>query len=252
MSYLAGSTQVSVDVFFADDEGMAVIGKVAADFPECKWSSGTNTLDTAITLSDLALLTTAHPNNNVAGGIKEREGGWYRLDVPNNVFSTVGVKQLTFDETTDKRILARPIIVVPNNVTVGSFGSSALQQLGNLGTIRVETPTVTESEITIRQGDDYLEVDDRALSFINPQGTWPSLAGASCILEFIVNDVNVECEAGTVVTAVGLNQRVDVDVPSSISSQLNYSVGRFELTATLSGGSVVTLRTGTLNTILNN
>jgi hypothetical protein len=101
-----GATSVSVDVFFADDAGAAVTAKVASDFPVCKWSSGTNTADTTITLSDLAAITTAHPNDNTAGGIKEREGGWYRLDLPNNMFTSAGRKTLTFAETTNKRIIA--------------------------------------------------------------------------------------------------------------------------------------------------
>ncbi len=100
-----GATSVSVDVFFADDSGFALTGKVAADFPACKWSSGTNTADTTITLTDLAAITTAHPNDNTAGGVKEREGGWYRLDLPNNMLTSAGRKTLTFAETTNKRIL---------------------------------------------------------------------------------------------------------------------------------------------------
>src|SRR5579872_2477081 len=101
-----GSTQVSVDVFFGDDTGAAVTGKVAADFPACKWSNGDNTADTTITLSDLAAITTAHPNNNTAGGVHEREGGWYRLDLPNNMVSAAGRKTLTFAESSGKRIIA--------------------------------------------------------------------------------------------------------------------------------------------------
>lgn len=101
-----GATSVSVDVQFLDDTGAAITGKVAADFPACKWSSGTNTADTTITLSDLAAITTAHPNDNTAGGVKEREGGWYRLDLPNNVVTSAGRKTLTFAETTNKRIVA--------------------------------------------------------------------------------------------------------------------------------------------------
>ncbi|MES2342305.1 MAG: hypothetical protein V4597_11550 [Pseudomonadota bacterium] len=95
-----------MDVFFADDTGAAVTGKVAADFPVCKWSGGSNTADTTITLSDLAAITTAHPNDNTAGGVKEREGGWYRLDLPNNMLTSAGRKTLTFAETTNKRLLA--------------------------------------------------------------------------------------------------------------------------------------------------
>lgn len=101
-----GATSISVDVQFLDDTGFALTGKVAADFPACKWSGGSNTADTTITLTDLAAITTAHPNDNTAGGIKEREGGWYRLDLPNNMFTSAGRKTLTFAETTNKRIVS--------------------------------------------------------------------------------------------------------------------------------------------------
>lgn len=137
------------------------------------------------------------------------------------------------------------------NLIIGSFEASALQQLGSLGTIRVETPTVAESTVQLRQGDSYLAANNRQLSFTNPQGTWPNLTGADCVLEFIINGLKIECDLGTVITAVGLNQRVDFDVPSAITSQLNYSVGRFELTAILPGDAVATLRVGTLQTTLN-
>lgn len=111
MSYAVGAIGVSVDVFFADDNGAAVTGKVAADFPNCFVSRGTNTANSAITLSDLPSLTTPHPNNDTAGGIKERGGGVYRFDVPNFVFDARGVNSLIFSETTNKRILSRPIVV---------------------------------------------------------------------------------------------------------------------------------------------
>ena len=124
MIYPAGATSVSLDVFWADDTGAAVTDKVAADFPVCKWSGGSNTADTTITLSDLAAITTAHPNDNTAGGVKEREGGWYRLDLPNNVLTTAGTKRLTFLETTNTRLLSLPIIGGPK---VGNFCQHRIQ-----------------------------------------------------------------------------------------------------------------------------
>src|SRR5678815_1272895 len=119
-----GATSISVDVQFLDDTGAAVTGRVAADFPACKWSSGTNTADTTITLSDLAAITTAHPNDNTAGGVKEREGGWYRLDLPNNMFTSAGRRTLTFAETTNKRILAPTFDVQYVQSDVKQYGSS--------------------------------------------------------------------------------------------------------------------------------
>lgn len=135
-----GATQLSIDVQFLDDSGFAVTGKVAADFPACKWSGGSNTADTTITLSDLAAITTAHPNDNTAGGVKEREGGWYRLDLPNNVVSSAGRKTITFAETTNKHIVApfvdcqlaqtNAIQINGTNQTARDVGASVLLSAG--------------------------------------------------------------------------------------------------------------------------
>jgi hypothetical protein len=161
-----GSTSVSVDVFFADDTGAALTGKVAADFPACKWSGGDNTADTTITLSDLAAITTAHPNNNTAGGVKEREGGWYRLDVPNNVFTSAGRKRLTFAETTNKRIIApfidvqyvqgdvRQILGTTLTETVAGYLAAAFKKLFD-----VTTPVLTSASVN-QTGDGYAIVND--------------------------------------------------------------------------------------------
>ncbi len=111
MIYPPGATSISVDVLWLDDYGAAVLGKVASDFPVVKWSSGSNSADTTIAITDLAAITTAHPNDNTAGGVKEREGGFYRLDLPNNMLTSAGIKRLTFAETTNKRIIA-PVIEV--------------------------------------------------------------------------------------------------------------------------------------------
>lgn len=148
-----GSTSVSIDVFFADDSGFAVTGKVAADFPTAKWSSGSNTADTTITLSDLVAITTAHPNDNTAGGIKEREGGWYRLDLPNNMFTSAGRKIVTFAETTNKRILAPTLDVqyVQGDIqtiktqTVACSGSVTIPAATLASTTNITAGTITTS-----------------------------------------------------------------------------------------------------------
>jgi hypothetical protein len=159
-----GATSISVDVFFADDTGAAVTGKVAADFPACKWSSGTNTADTTITLSDLAAITTAHPNDNTAGGIKEREGGWYRLDLPNNMLTSAGRKILTFAETTNKRIVApfidvqyvqsnlKQIISTTLTETVAGYLAAAFKKFFD-----VVTPVLTSASVN-QTGDSYARI----------------------------------------------------------------------------------------------
>jgi hypothetical protein len=130
MLYAINSAGVSIDVFFCDDNGFPLTGKVAADFPALKWSNGNNTADTTITLSDLAAITTAHPNDNTAGGVKEREGGYYRVDLPNNIFTGSGHKVLTWAESTNKRVVCPPIDV--QNVTVGNVTGNVTGTVGGV------------------------------------------------------------------------------------------------------------------------
>jgi hypothetical protein len=144
-----GATSVSVDVFWADDTGAAVTGKVAADFPAAKWSGGANTADTTITLSDLAAITTAHPNDNTAGGVKEREGGWYRLDLPNNMLTSAGRKTLTFAESAGKRILAPQIDVQSPKVDVDTIKTNPVV---NGGTVTFPTGATLASTTNITAG----------------------------------------------------------------------------------------------------
>ncbi len=102
-----GMTSISIDFLWLDDSGFPVTGKVAADLPIIKWSSGTNTADTIITPSDLSAITDVHSS----GGFKEREGGWYRLDLPDDVATLVGSKKIIFIEETDKRFIIESIEV---------------------------------------------------------------------------------------------------------------------------------------------
>lgn len=144
-----GASSISVDVQFLDDSGFALTGKVAADFPACKWSGGANVASSSITLSDLAAITTAHPNDNTAGGLKEREGGWYRLDLPNNMFTSAGRKTLTFAETTNKRIVAPTIDC---QYVQGDVQTIKTNPVVNAGTVTFPTGATLASTANITAG----------------------------------------------------------------------------------------------------
>lgn len=157
-----GASSVSMDITFLDDNGFPLTGKVAADFPACKWSGGSNTASTAITLSDLALITTAHPNDNVAGGIKEREGGKYRLDLPNNMFTATGIKTLTFAESTNKRIIAESIDCVLDTATLLLAQIVAVKNILE-GDVYIDTTVNPWMYVIILQGSGDLSTGTRLL-----------------------------------------------------------------------------------------
>lgn len=113
-----GNASQSIDVQIVDDSGLPVTGLLAATFPPVLYSLGNNTAATSITLSDLAAITTAYSS----GGVKERSGGWYRLDLPNAAQSATATTSL-IGEATGKHLLFTPI-VIGGNVNAGQLGGT--------------------------------------------------------------------------------------------------------------------------------
>src|SRR4051794_76191 len=101
----AGATSQSIDVQIVDDTGLPVTGLIASTFPATSYSRNANVAATSISLSDLSLITTAW----TSGGIKERSGGFYRLDLPDAALVTAGEITL-IAEATGKRLLASRIL----------------------------------------------------------------------------------------------------------------------------------------------
>jgi hypothetical protein len=80
-----GSSSVSTDVQFVNDAGLPVFGMLAADWPALSVSQGLPGAAVPVTLIDLADISSPW----AAGGVKERTGGYYRLDMPNALFAQV-------------------------------------------------------------------------------------------------------------------------------------------------------------------
>jgi hypothetical protein len=96
-----GSVSQSVDLQIVDDDGLPVSGLVAATFPDLAWSrAGAHASVAFPALTDLALITTEW----AAGGVKERSGGRYRVDLPNAIFAAAGVVQIV-GEVTGKHVI---------------------------------------------------------------------------------------------------------------------------------------------------
>ncbi|MFH1184726.1 MAG: hypothetical protein V1755_06760 [Chloroflexota bacterium] len=108
MQVAPGATDVSVDIRAMTAAGVALTGKVAADFTAWYRRDGAKM---AIALSDLAALTTAHTN----GGLKEIGDGWYRLDVPDAAFAA-GANRAAIGGTVDGGVLLSAPVVINNDV----------------------------------------------------------------------------------------------------------------------------------------
>jgi len=131
-----GSTDVMVDVQIVDDDGQPLLGLVAATFPSLSFSTGTNVAAVSITLSDLALITTAHTD----GGVKERSAGFYRLDLPDAAVASLGTTKLIGDSA-GKHVLHEPISVV--NISSPGSGARVVTVTVNDGAL--PTPAVLEN-----------------------------------------------------------------------------------------------------------
>lgn len=105
MFLVPGSTSVSIDIQIVDDSGLAVTGLVAATMPAITYSLQNATAAVAISLSDLAAITTAW----TSGGVKERSGGVYRLDLPNAIGAGIGFARILGDASGKHLIQLEPI-----------------------------------------------------------------------------------------------------------------------------------------------
>ena len=130
MIYPAGSVSISFDVQVVDDSGLPVTGLVAATFPTLSYSvAGAYATVAFPPLSDLATITTAYH----AGGIKERSGGYYRVDGPNGMFTTAGQVKV-FGESSGKRVLVPWIDVGSQvNLAAGAIDVAQLSTVAWLG-----------------------------------------------------------------------------------------------------------------------
>ena len=130
------------------------------------------------------------------------------------------------------------------SVAVASFDVAALAQLAALDTINV-TGAVVRSGLVgpIVIGRDYLTADSQQLQFTNVAGSWVNLTGATIALVFVSLAGEVSF-AGSVHTATGANQRVDVSLTAAQTATLNNLHSGYRLEATLTNGHLVRLQSG--------
>lgn len=125
---------------------------------------------------------------------------------------------------------------VPGTYAQGTAGYI----LGSINPAQVTIVSPVSSDgmaITVLRGDDYLLTDNRALTFTG--STWPSITGASIALK-----VNF---AGTILSYTGMVTAADscyVELTDTQTGAMATGTFDYDLEATLSNGSVVTLVQG--------
>jgi hypothetical protein len=136
---------------------------------------------------------------------------------------------------------------VPGSYAAGTAG----YVLGTLQGMEVNivSPVAEDGDVTIVRGDDYLAADGRALDFVNAAGTWPNLTSAVIVLTARRRGCSaLGPVAGSVITATGPNQKVRVELTHTLTGSLAPAppAYRYDVQATLSDGSIVTLQLGDL------
>lgn len=115
-----------------------------------------------------------------------------------------------------------------------------------LGTVVVSTPAASPASISITRGDGYLHANGRAFHFAS--ASWPNLTGATVVFSAksrATGQADIAGLAMTVVTSEVV--RLELTSAHTVGLQLGSGAYTFDIQATLSTGSTVTLMTGTLN-----
>jgi hypothetical protein len=245
-----GTTSFTLDVQAVDDTGAPLTGKVAADFPALEYSLGSRTANAAFpALSDLASLTAAH----TPGGVKEKGGGWYRLDCPDAMVATDGTHPRIIGEAADFHLLH-------DSLSVSGVMADIQQQVGRIGAGKVVLRSpVTDGgkHLIMVRGDDYSAAAGQPLDWTDEGGNWPDLTDATITLTIRgapadgVDGSILMQKVGSVITPTGDDKTVRVEPSSADTSALApVSKGNvFDVQATLSNGRIVTLVLG-VTTIL--
>jgi hypothetical protein len=102
-------------------------------------------------------------------------------------------------------------------------------------------PVPSGATISLVQGDDYAEVDDRAIGFVDLAGVWPALGGAS--IKIAINGPTEDIVNEFVGETKGTDQ-VIVELTGDQTETLEVGRGRYDLYADLPGGNRVSLVRG--------
>jgi len=201
-------------VFLRDSAGAPITGKVKTDFDLTYYVDGVDTATTAITVTEIGT------------------SGDYDFRVPDAATGTehaLGIESTSLG-TADGWIQK---IEWPTRIDTADFIAAG-------GTVTYDGPVAPSGDAEIVKGDDYKNADGRALEWTDT--SWPTLTAGSVKLTVRSNTgvVLIDGIAGVVSGA----STVYVELTST-NTDIEAGTHRFDVQATLTGGSVVTLQRGT-------
>lgn len=195
-------------------------------------------------------------------GVTEIGGGWYRVRALAALWTAAGGFQVDWDiATVFKASEDISIVDAPSgggggdpwatDIASGYTGTEAgailnavkakTDLLSGATSITLIAPVLSSGKVVVIQGDDYKNVDGRALQWSST--SWPVLTSGTVTLYLEKKSDGVTfSKAGTVVSA----SSVRVDLTAAETTAREVGAYRYALKATLSDGDKVTLATGDL------
>jgi hypothetical protein len=174
MIYAPGSVSQSVTVRIEDDGRLAVTGLVAATFPAVTYKKAGAIAAVAISLSDLALITTAW----ASGGVKEISGGYYRLDLPDAAFSTTANVTLIGDASGKHLVcpaLEVKYVQVDARQWLAAIAAATATALAGTINVTVNSPA-TGGTLDLFRADSYATASGRGITITRTAAEtwWPT------------------------------------------------------------------------------
>jgi len=176
------------------------------------------------------------------------DGSGSKVFVPATGYDTANVS-----ETNSGVIVASSADISVTDFWAESLGSYDTNQAGGIlasinskvGTaeISVVSPVATNGTVTVIRGDSYYNSDNRALTFTNNDGTWPTLTGSTITFTASKGTASLSV-TGTLVDGTGDSKSFYVELSAANTSSLAKGSWDYQITAVLSNTHSVTLVRG--------
>ena len=175
-----------------------------------------------------------------AGTKAELAGGWYLYTATAGECNTAGPLALRI---TGAGCVQQNLVYNVGNQDAQLTAIKAKTDTIGALSVTVTAPVAADGAIQIIRGDDYLQTDGRSLSFAITSG--PSIAGGTVALRVRVSEAVVEY-AGVITGAAACYVQLTTAQTSLLPGSSDYP---YDLQATLSNNSIVTLQQGQLSVV---
>jgi len=243
--YAPGVTSKSITVQIVNDSGIGVTGLVAATWPTVYYQIFGANAEVAITLSDLATITTPW----TSGAVYELSGGYYRLDLPNAAVASAG-KVKVFAETTGKHLIAETLApdypqmdarqwvgtTIPAPTQTGVPITDPHYFGGVVGTFAVGIPSVNATQVQ-NDLDNLQTVPGSGVFTVEAGVNFPGGSGSAAVWEQLLSSSGFSTPG-----SIGALLKEDITGVLALQSQL--SGGTFTIVSPVAQNGTITIVSG--------